>query len=151
MSNVVFSSGGFISVSFEPLYSFVFFFFKQKTAYEMLNLEAQFRHSQKLESIGQLAAGVAHDFNNILTVIQGYSDCLLARCNGDKVTFSALKQISNASQRAAGLTRQLLMFSRKQLIQPKILDLNAVLQNLTNMLPRLLGEDVHLEAHYKSS
>ncbi|MEY2427350.1 MAG: two-component system, cell cycle sensor histidine kinase and response regulator CckA [Verrucomicrobiota bacterium] len=118
---------------------------------EMLNLEAQFRHSQKLESIGQLAAGVAHDFNNILTVIQGYSDCLLARCNGDKTTHSALKQISNAAQRAAGLTRQLLMFSRKQLIQPKILDLNAVLQNLSNMLPRLLGEDVLLETHYAAN
>ena len=118
---------------------------------EMLNLEAQFRHSQKLESIGQLAAGVAHDFNNILTVIQGYSDCLLARCNGDNSTRSALKQISNASQRAAGLTRQLLMFSRKQLIQPKVLDLNSVLQNLANMLPRLLGEDVVLEAKYMSN
>ena len=84
---------------------------------------------------------MAHDFNNILTVIQGYSDCLLARCNGDKATQSALKQISGASQPAAALTRQLLMFSRKQLIQPKVLDLNSVLQNFANMLPRLLGED----------
>src|SRR3989440_10937116 len=117
MSNVVFSSGGFISVSFEPLYSFVFFFFKQKTAYEMLSLEAQLRHAQKLESVGQLAAGVAHDFNNILTVIQGYSDCLLARCNGDDTMRTALKQICDASKRAASLTRQLLVFSRKQVIQ----------------------------------
>jgi signal transduction histidine kinase/CheY-like chemotaxis protein len=116
---------------------------------DVLNLEAQLRHAQKLESVGQLAAGVAHDFNNLLTVIQGYSDCLMARCNGDKVTQSALKQISGASQRAAGLTRQLLTFSRKQVIQPKALDLNAVLQNLANMLPRLLGEDVHLEPDYQ--
>jgi two-component system cell cycle sensor histidine kinase/response regulator CckA len=115
---------------------------------DVLNLEAQFRHAQKLESVGQLAAGVAHDFNNILTVIQGYSDCLLAQSNGDDSSRKALKQISDASKRAAALTRQLLMFSRKQVIQPKVLDLNAVLQNFSNMLPRLLGEDVSLEAHY---
>jgi PAS domain S-box-containing protein len=115
---------------------------------EVLNLEAQFRHAQKLESVGQLAAGVAHDFNNILTVIQGYADCLLARCQEDGTTKTALKQIASASQRAAALTRQLLMFSRKQLLQPKVLDLNAVLQNLANMLPRLLGEDVVLETDY---
>lgn len=115
---------------------------------EMLNLEAQFRHAQKLESVGQLAAGVAHDFNNILTVIQGYSECLLNRCQGDAPTQTALKQISDASKRAAALTRQLLMFSRKQVIQTRVLDLNAVLQNLSNMLSRLLGEDIKLESHY---
>jgi PAS domain S-box-containing protein len=115
---------------------------------DMLSLEAQLRHAQKLESVGQLAAGVAHDFNNILTVIQGYSDCLLSRCNGDDTMRSALKQICDASKRASALTRQLLVFSRKQVIQPKVLDLNAVLQNLANMLPRLLGEDVVLETDY---
>ena len=115
---------------------------------DVLNLEAQFRHAQKLESVGQLAAGVAHDFNNILTVIQGYSECLLARCRGDQTTASALKQISDASQRAAALTRQLLMFSRKQVIQPKQVDLNAIVQNLANMLVRLLGEDILLETSY---
>jgi len=118
---------------------------------DMLSLEAQLRHAQKLESVGQLAAGVAHDFNNILTVIQGYSDCLLARCNGDETMRSALKQICDASKRAASLTRQLLVFSRKQVIQPKVLDLSAVLQNLSNMLPRLLGEDVVLETDYMSN
>jgi len=115
---------------------------------EMLSLEAQFRHAQKLESVGQLAAGVAHDFNNILTVIQGYSDCVLARCNGDQYVSGALKQISDASRRAAALTRQLLMFSRKQVIQPRTLELNAVLRSLANMLSRLLGEDIVLEANY---
>ncbi len=115
---------------------------------DILNLEAQFRHAQKLESVGQLAAGVAHDFNNILTVIQGYADCLLARCNEDSSTVGALKQIVEASRRAAALTRQLLMFSRKQVIQPKVLDFNAVLQNLAKMLQRLLGEDIVLETHY---
>ncbi|MGD0260773.1 MAG: response regulator [Verrucomicrobiota bacterium] len=118
---------------------------------DLLSLEAQFRHAQKLESVGQLAAGVAHDFNNILTVIQGYSDCLLARSPGDASTEKALKQISAAARRAAALTRQLLLFSRKQVIQPKVLDLNAVLQNLANMLPRLLGEDIVLEFNYASS
>ncbi len=115
---------------------------------DMLNLEAQFRHAQKLESVGQLAAGVAHDFNNILTVIQGYADCLLARGPADGPTTKGLKEIANAARRAAALTRQLLMFSRKQVIQPKVLDLNAVLQNLANMLMRLLGEDVRLESSY---
>ena len=116
---------------------------------DMLNLEAQFRHAQKLESVGQLAAGVAHDFNNILTVIQGYADCLLARRNAATAPPpKALKQIADAARRAAALTRQLLMFSRKQVIQPKVLDLNAVLQNLANMLPRLLGEDIALEFDY---
>src|SRR5205823_3153142 len=114
---------------------------------DVLNLEAQLRHAQKLESVGQLAAGIAHDFNNILTVIQGYADCLLGRPQ-DKAATSALKQIGGAARRAAALTRQLLTFSRKQIIQTKVLDLNGVLQNLYNMLPRLLGEDIVLETDY---
>ncbi len=115
---------------------------------DVLSLEAQFRHAQKLESVGQLAAGVAHDFNNILTVIQGYCDLLQTRCHDDPTAASALKQIADASNRAASLTRQLLLFSRKQVIQTKVLDLNAVLHNLANMLMRLLGEDIALESHY---
>jgi two-component system, cell cycle sensor histidine kinase and response regulator CckA len=115
---------------------------------DVLNLEAQFRHAQKLESVGQLAAGVAHDFNNILTVIQGYSECLITRCKEDPGTVGPLRQISEASKRAAALTRQLLMFSRKQVIQTKVLDLNLVLQNLANMLHRLLGEDIALVTNY---
>ncbi len=115
---------------------------------DILNLEAQFRHAQKLESVGQLAAGVAHDFNNILTVIQGYADTLLARASADTATSKGLKEIAEAARRAAALTRQLLMFSRKQIIQPKVLDLNAVLQNLMKMLQRLLGEDIRLEPSY---
>jgi two-component system, cell cycle sensor histidine kinase and response regulator CckA len=115
---------------------------------DMQNLEAQFRQAQKMESVGQLAAGVAHDFNNILTVIQGYSDYLLARCDGDEAITNPLKQISDASRRAAALTRQLLMFSRKQVLQPKTIDLNSVLRNLSNMLTRLLGEAVKVHANY---
>src|SRR2546430_7583161 len=97
---------------------------------DMLSLEAQLRHAQKLESVGQLAAGVAHDFNNILTVIQGYSEFLLACCQDDETIRKPLKQIGDAAKRAASLTRQLLAFSRKQVIQPKVQSLNWVLQNL---------------------
>src|SRR5256886_14609119 len=118
---------------------------------DMLNLESQLRHAQKLESVGQLAAGVAHDFNNILTVIQGYSDCLLQRNEGSDTSRGALKQIGDAAKRAAALTRQLLTFSRKQVIQLKVLDLNSVLGNLANMLPRLLGEHILLETNYSKA
>lgn len=117
---------------------------------EMLNLEAQFRHAQKLESVGQLAAGVAHDFNNILTVIQGYTDCLMARLQRDPAAATALRQVADAARRAASLTRQLLMFSRKQVIQTVALDLNVVLRNVAKMLGRLLGEDIALQTEYAS-
>ncbi|HEY5913172.1 MAG TPA: response regulator, partial [Verrucomicrobiae bacterium] len=115
---------------------------------EMLSLEAQFRHAQRLESVGQLAAGVAHDFNNILTVIQGYTDCLLSRCQGDPTSVAALRQVGDAAKRAAALTRQLLMFSRKQAIHTSLLDLNVVLRNVARMLLRLLGEDIALQTEY---
>jgi two-component system cell cycle sensor histidine kinase/response regulator CckA len=115
---------------------------------DILNLEAQLRHAQKLESVGQLAAGIAHDFNNVLTVIQGYTDCLLARGPTDDSVAKGLKEIAEAARRAAALTRQLLTFSRKQIIQPKVLDLNALLRNLTNMLQRLLSENIRLESCY---
>ncbi|MBE0539985.1 MAG: response regulator [Verrucomicrobia bacterium] len=118
---------------------------------EMLNLEAQFRHAQKLESIGQLAAGIAHDFNNILTVIQGYADCLLMRPEVSESSVGPLKRIAEASRRAAALTRQLLMFSRKQAIVARALNLNDVLRNFANMLPRLLGEDIVMETHYATA
>jgi PAS domain S-box-containing protein len=114
-------------------------------ATERLNLEAQLRHSQKLESIGQLAAGVAHDFNNILTIIQGHSDRLLAQCDGEESVTEPLQQVSSAAKRASGLTRQLLMFSRKQIMQARVLDLNAVLKSMAQMLIPLLGEDIALE------
>ncbi|TAL06756.1 MAG: response regulator [Verrucomicrobia bacterium] len=115
---------------------------------ERLNLEAQFRHSQKLESVGQLAAGIAHDFNNILTVIQGYAELLLTRCKGEESVGKPARQINESARRAAALTRQLLAFSRKQVIQPRPLNLTAVLQNFANMLPRLLGEQVRVQTDY---
>jgi len=110
-------------------------------------LEEQLRQSQKMEAIGQLAGGVAHDFNNILTVIQGHASLLLAANLGESAGRSA-EQIVQAAERAAGLTRQLLTFGRRQLIQPRQLDVNKVVGNMTNMLGRLLGEDVALQLNY---
>jgi PAS domain S-box-containing protein len=113
-------------------------------------LEEQLRQSQKMEAIGQLAGGVAHDFNNILTVIQGHASLLMAANLGESAGKSA-DQIVQAAERAAGLTRQLLTFSRRQLIQPKKLDVNKIVGNMTNMLGRLLGEDVALQLNYCQS
>ena len=114
---------------------------------ERLMLEAQLRQSQKMESVGQLAAGVAHDINNILTVIQGHAGLLLNAVPPGADSARSIKQISAASERAASFIRQLLTFSRKQIFRSKIIDLNAVLQNLKGMLPRLIGEDITLETH----
>ena len=113
-------------------------------------LEEQLRQSQKMEAIGQLAGGVAHDFNNILTVIQGHASLLVAANLGVSAGKSA-EQIVQAAERAAGLTRQLLTFSRRQLIQPRNLDVNKIVGNMTNMLGRLLGEDVALQLNYCQS
>jgi two-component system, cell cycle sensor histidine kinase and response regulator CckA len=117
---------------------------------ERLMLEAQLRQSQKMESVGQLAAGVAHDINNILTVIQGHAGLLLNAVPPGADSTRSIKQISAAAERAASFIRQLLTFSRKQIFRSKILDLNAVLHNLKGMLPRLLGEDIALETLYQS-
>jgi PAS domain S-box-containing protein len=110
-------------------------------------LEEQLRQSQKMEAIGQLAGGVAHDFNNILTVIHGHAS-LLTMTDLDDTGMRSAQQITQAAERAAGLTRQLLTFSRRQLIQPKKLDMNKVVGNMTDMLGRLLGEDVALQLNY---
>jgi two-component system, cell cycle sensor histidine kinase and response regulator CckA len=99
--------------------------------------------SQKLEALGRLAGGVAHDFNNLLTVILGYAD-LLTQYGPDDHTREVAGEIQRAGERAAGLTRQLLAFSRKQILQPTILDLNELVRNLDTMLRRLIGEDVEL-------
>ena len=115
---------------------------------ERKNLEAQLRQAQKLESIGQLAGGVAHDFNNILTVIQGHASLLLANRGLDDQTLDSAQQIALASERAATLTRQLLAFSRKQVMQPRALDLNEIVSNVIKMLKRIVREDVSLRVNY---
>ena len=110
-----------------------------------LSLEAQLRQSQKMECVGQLAAGVAHDINNVLTVIQGHAGMLLNSLPPGASEENSLKQITAAAERAAAFIRQLLLFSRKQMFQTKLVKLNSVLRNMANMLSRLLGEDITLE------
>lgn len=107
-------------------------------------LEDQLRHAQKMEAIGQLAGGVAHDFNNLLIVISGYSNNLLKNIRKDDSNYKNILQISKAADRAASLTRQLLAFSRKQILQPKLLDLNNLINDTEKMLKRLIGENINL-------
>jgi PAS domain S-box-containing protein len=109
---------------------------------ERRQLEAQLRQVQKLESIGQLAGGVAHDFNNILAAIMMHLSLLHQNPNLDEETSEALKELEVETKRAANLTRQLLMFSRRSVMQPRIVDVNEVVQNLLKMLRRLLGEHI---------
>jgi len=112
---------------------------------EKASLEEQLRQAQKMESVGQLAAGVAHDFNNILTIIQGHSGLLMSRPNLSPAMTTSIQAVSFAAERAASLTRQLLMFSRKQVMQPKPLDLKDVVANMSKMLQRLIGETIALQ------
>jgi PAS domain S-box-containing protein len=107
-------------------------------------LEEQYRQAQKMESIGRLAGGIAHDFNNLLTVINGYSKMMLGELKTGDPLRDPLAEIEKAGERAAGLTRQLLAFSRKQILQPGVLDLNTLLRDMREMLERLMGEDVEV-------
>ncbi len=115
---------------------------------ERRQLGEQLRQSQKMEAIGQLAGGVAHDFNNILTVIHGHASLLLVDKTMTGSASRSAQQIAQAAERAAGLTRQLLTFSRRQVMQPKRLDLNELVSNMTMMLGRILGEDIALQLNY---
>jgi len=115
---------------------------------EKQQLETQLQQAQKMEAIGQLAGGVAHDFNNILTVIEGYAQLLLARDGLNAQATEQMNQILVAAKRASNLTRQLLTFSRKQIMQAKVVDLNEVIGDATKMLRRLIGEDVALQTNY---
>jgi len=114
-------------------------------AVERLKLGEQLRQSQKMESVGQLAAGVAHDFNNMLTIIQGHTSALLARPTLPPEILDPIQAVYFAAERAAALTRQLLMFSRKNVMQVRLLDLREVVGNMSRMLQRLFGETITLE------
>jgi PAS domain S-box-containing protein len=124
----------------------------KKTAFELFAedvterraLEQQLRQSQKMEAVGRLAGGIAHDFNNLLMVISGYSEFLLDRLGPDPTLRGPAQEIAGAAQRASSLTRQLLAFSRKQMLAPKILDLNEVVTENLKMLTRVIGEDIDL-------
>jgi nitrogen-specific signal transduction histidine kinase len=112
---------------------------------ERRQLENQFRQAQKMEAIGRLAGGIAHDFNNLLTVITGYSELLLHRyLNTNDPRYKDIEQISKAAEQAAALTRQLLAFSRQQVIRPEILDLNVIIADIKEMFRRLISEDIDL-------
>lgn len=113
---------------------------------EIRTLEEQLRQSQKMESVGRLAGGIAHDFNNLLTAINGYTELLLMDLKGQDPSYQTAKEILAAGEKAAELIRQLLAFSRKQILQPHILDLNQLIQENTKMLCRLIGEDIELIA-----
>jgi two-component system, cell cycle sensor histidine kinase and response regulator CckA len=112
---------------------------------ERKRLEEQLLQSQKMEAVGQLAGGVAHDFNNILTAIVGYTDLLAAELEGNARQLEDLEEIRKASRRAAALTRQLLAFSRKQVLEPRIIDVNSVVSNLDKMLRSLISENIELK------
>lgn len=110
---------------------------------EQKQLQVHLSHSQRMEAVGQLASGVAHDFNNLLTIVKGYSGLLLER-NPEGPDSQAAREIQNAAERAAALTHQLLAFSRKQTLQPRVLDLNKIVHGLEMMLRRVLTENVEL-------
>jgi nitrogen-specific signal transduction histidine kinase/ActR/RegA family two-component response regulator len=109
--------------------------------------EEQLRQVQKMESIGTLAGGIAHDFNNLMTAVTGYSELALRSLSPDDPLRPRIEVIKGAGERAAGLTRQLLAFSRKQMLQPKVLDLNSVVTGIAQMLPRVIGE--HIDLRYR--
>jgi PAS domain S-box-containing protein len=112
---------------------------------ERKRLEDQYRQAQKLESIGRLAGGVAHDFNNLLTVINGYSDMVLGDLSAGDPLYDSVTEIRIAGERAAALSRQLLVLSRKQVVQPKDVNLNDIIVEVERMLGRVIGEDIRLE------
>jgi PAS domain S-box-containing protein len=113
------------------------------------HLQEQFQHAQRMEAIGRLAGGVAHDFNNLLTVINGYSGMALGNALLDARMRRQLEEIKKAGERAATLTRQLLAFSRKQMLQPTVVDFNGLLAEMEKMFRHVIGEDIDFTVHYK--
>jgi nitrogen-specific signal transduction histidine kinase/ActR/RegA family two-component response regulator len=117
----------------------------QRNEAERQQLEEQLRQSQKMEALGRLAGGVAHDFNNLLTIIKGHSELLLDRISNSDPSYKSGDQIHKAADRASSLTRQLLVFSRRQILQPKVLNLNVLVNEMDKLLQRLIREDVEYE------
>lgn len=115
---------------------------------EQKNLEHRFTHSQKMQAVGQLAGGVAHDFNNLLTAMIGFCDLLLMRHQAGDPSFADIMQIKQNANRAANLVRQLLAFSRRQTLQPKTVDLTEVLAELSNLIRRLIGENIQMQMQH---
>lgn len=111
---------------------------------EHKKMEAQVRQAQKMEAVGRLAGGVAHDFNNMLGVIMGFSDLAIAKLPADHAVQEYLSEVKSAAQRSVDITRQLLAFARRQAVSPKILDLNDIIEGMLRMLRRLIGEDIDL-------
>jgi two-component system cell cycle sensor histidine kinase/response regulator CckA len=117
---------------------------RKRAEEEMRVLEEQFRQSQKMEAVGRLGGGIAHDFNNLLTVIKGYSQLSLLDLKESDPLWGNIQEIQKATQRATDLTRQLLAFSRRQILDLKVLDMNTLLRDLDKMLRRIIGEDIEL-------
>jgi PAS domain S-box-containing protein len=111
---------------------------------DLKETEEQLRQSQKMEAVGRLAGGIAHDFNNLLTAINGYAELCLSKAQGDETLSEFLKEIKRSGERAAALTSQLLAYSRKQILSPRILNLNSTVAEMDRMLKRLIGEDIEL-------
>jgi PAS domain S-box-containing protein len=118
---------------------------RKREELERRALQEQLQQARKMDAIGRLAGGIAHDFNNLITVVSNHAELLLADHGGDEELASGLQEIIDAGQRAAHLTRQLLAFSRKQVLKPETLDVNTVVRGFHTMMGRLLGEDVHLD------
>jgi nitrogen-specific signal transduction histidine kinase/CheY-like chemotaxis protein len=113
-------------------------------------LEEQFRQAQKMEAVGRLAGGIAHDFNNLLTAVAGYADLLRVRMPKDDPRRGYVEEIGAAADRAAALTRQLLAFSRRQILQPRVVNLEEMVRNVERMLGRIIGEDIELETRLEA-
>jgi PAS domain S-box-containing protein len=123
----------------------------QRAEEALRHSEEQLRQAQKMEAVGRLAGGVAHDFNNLLTVINGYCALSLQKMGADHTLQKNFEEIESAAERAAGLTAQLLAFSRKQVLKPRVLNLNSVVSGMEKMLRRVIGEDIELSTTFDSA